>query len=77
MATIRSKLTFALEVVSRRSEEEFVAEGEGLGAASDAGFHVVAFHPLGQPAKVAIAVERIRPHRPSGLKQEKRKKISN
>jgi len=50
-------VTFALEVISGRSEKKFVSQQDGFGATGDARFDVVSFDPLGQPAKIAVTVE--------------------
>ena len=65
MVDLQNGETFALEVISGRGEEELVPQSQRLGTASDARLDVVPFDPFSQPAKVTIAVERIRSHGPA------------
>ena len=58
-----SALTSAVELAGGRGEDQLIPELPGLGAASDARLHVVAFHPVGEPAQATVAVERVRAER--------------
>ena len=50
----------APEVARRAGQEELVLQPGGLGALGDPWLDVVGLDPLGEPAHVAVAVERIR-----------------
>ena len=52
-------LTFALEGAGGRREQQLVLHGGGLGASRYARLDVIPLDPLGQPAHVAVAVERV------------------
>ena len=61
---VLNDITFALETVSWGGEQQLVAQQARLCAACNTWLNIVAFHPFREPAKVAVAIKRVRTKSP-------------
>lgn len=58
-------LTLAFKLLGRRGEEQLALHVWGPRTAGNARFLIACLHPAGQPAEVAVAVQRVGPNGPA------------